>query len=283
MKIIIDERERDLYEKCVSLISSNPSLGAMVLEKKVIPLGDIIIEDDNANELLIIERKSLRDLLSSVKDGRYEEQSYRLIHSSQLHSHNIVYLIEGILTILRPDEKRLVHSCITSLGYFKGFSILRSASIAETAEMILNMSSKINKDLKKGKTACYRNPVLKLESTLENPENTENVVEENHGENVSNEKKEDSNENYCSVVKKVKKENITKDNIGEIVLCQIPGISSINAIAIMKNFKSFPHFMEEILQNPDVLNNMTYETNGTKRKISKTIIENIKMYFTKSA
>jgi ERCC4-type nuclease len=153
----------------------------------------------------------------------------------------------------------------------------------ETAELLLNMTHKINKDLKKGKKACYQNRILKVEPNADSPENTEIIVDENHGGNVSNEKKEDSNENYCSVVKKVKKENITKENIGEIVLCQIPGISSINAIAIMKNFESFPHFMEEILQNPDVLNNMTYETNGTKRKISKKIIENIKLYFTKSA
>lgn len=289
MKLIIDERERDLYEKCVNLIITNSSLSSIVLEKKVLPLGDIIIEDDNAHELMIIERKSLKDLLSSVKDGRYEEQSYRLVHSSQMHCHNIVYLIEGILTQLRPDEKKLVHSCMTSLSYFKGFSLLRTGSMNETAEMILNMTHKISKDLKKGKKACYQNRGLKVES------NADPLVLDGGGEGVvvnestQNEKTEEPNEhekpidNYCSVVKKVKKENITKENIGEIVLCQIPGISSINAIAIMKNFESFPHFMAEILQNPDVLNNMTYETNGTKRKISKKIIENIKLYFTKSA
>lgn len=304
MKLIIDERERDLYEKCVNIISTNPSLGYIILEKKVIPLGDIIIEDECANELMIIERKSLKDLLSSVKDGRYEEQSYRLIHSSQIHTHNIVYLIEGILTQLRPDEKKLVHSCITSLSYFKGFSILRTGSMNETAEMILNMTHKISKDLKKGKKSCYQKHAIKvLPNRNENDEHNvygsacagveqTNIVDVSSNMIVSNEtgivhendeKIEEAIENYCSVVKKVKKENITKENIGEIVLCQIPGISSTNAIAIMKNFKSFPHFMEEILQNPDILNNMTYETNGGTRKISKKIIENIKLYFTKSS
>ena len=33
-------------------------------------------------------------MLSSIKDGRYEEQSYRLNGLSH-HNHNIVYLIEG--------------------------------------------------------------------------------------------------------------------------------------------------------------------------------------------
>jgi ERCC4-type nuclease len=278
MKLIIDERERDLYEKCVNLISTHPNFASIAFEKKVLPLGDIILEDDCGQELVIFERKSLKDLLSSVKDGRYEEQSYRLIHSSQIHCHNIVYLIEGILTQLRPDEKKLVHSCITSLSYFKGFSILRTGSMNETAEMLLNMAHKINKDLKKGKKACYQNPGLKIEtSTIEKPDESVDMDDSD-----KNGKQDEAIENYCSVVKKVKKENITKENIGEIILSQIPGISSVSAIAIMKNFESFPHFLEIIQKNHDVLNNISYETNGTKRKISKKIIESIKLYFTKT-
>ena len=39
-------------------------------------------------------------------------------------------------------------------------------------------------------------------------------------------------------IKKVKKENITEDNIGEIMLCQIPGISSVTSLAIMEKFKT---------------------------------------------
>ena len=45
-------------------------------------------------KLLIIERKSLNDLASSIKDGRYAEQSFRLSNIEH-HNHNIVYLIEG--------------------------------------------------------------------------------------------------------------------------------------------------------------------------------------------
>ena len=46
---------------------------------------------------------------------------------------------------------------------------------------------------------------------------------------------------YSSVVKKVKKDNITADNIGEIMLCQIPGISSTTAGAIMTHFDGSLH------------------------------------------
>ena len=84
--------------------------------------------------------------------------------------------------------------------------------------------------------------------------------------------------NYCTVVKQVKKENVTPANIGEIILCQIPGISSVTALAIMKHYTSFPHFIEELQKNPNCLENMTSESNGKVRKINKTSIQNIKLY-----
>jgi hypothetical protein len=88
--------------------------------------------------------------------------------------------------------------------------------------------------------------------------------------------------NYCSVVKKVKKENVTPENIGEIVLCQIPGISSVTAITIMKKFTGFPHFLEQLQINPDCLEGITIETNGKTRKINKSSVENIKKFFLKN-
>ena len=83
---------------------------------------------------------------------------------------------------------------------------------------------------------------------------------------------------YCHVAKKVKKDNITPENIGEIILCQIPGISSITAIAIMKHFNHFTHFMEEITKDFSCIENLTIESNGKVRKISKKSIESIQQY-----
>jgi hypothetical protein len=84
--------------------------------------------------------------------------------------------------------------------------------------------------------------------------------------------------NYCSVVKKVKKDNVTPENIGEIILCQIPSISAVTAISVMKRFSTFPNLMKELQTNIDCLDNITFDTNGKTRKISKTCVENIKKY-----
>lgn len=269
MKIIFDERETPLYEQCSSIISSQPNPSYADLYKEVLPLGDILIRTDENLDLLLIERKSFSDLIASIKDGRYEEQSYRLLHSSNFPLHSIIYLIEGMFSQVNNSlEKKMIYSAMTSLHYFKGFSVYRTAHLKETADWLLNMIDKIEKEFNKGKVPYYlTNPFLKQFQKRD---------EENLSENQ--EKIPQNQENYCSVVKKVKKDNVTQDNIGEIILCQIPGISSTTAISIMKPYKTFYEFMESVKNNPSLLENLTYESKGKTRKISKTSIESIKKY-----
>jgi ERCC4-type nuclease len=93
MIVKVDVRESDLLQQINQLIINVPIFKNIVVKSEVLPIGDIIIADDKEDKL-IIERKSVSDLLASIKDGRYEEQSYRL-NGSEYHNHNIVYLIEG--------------------------------------------------------------------------------------------------------------------------------------------------------------------------------------------
>lgn len=258
MKIIVDEREHSLYEKLVQLLIQKPML-TIQLSKQVLPLGDIYFKTNDDIDVLLIERKSFSDLLSSIKDGRYEEQSYRLIHSSGFPPHNIFYLIEGMFSQLyNPNDKKFIVSAMTSLQFFKGFSMLRTANMSETADIILSIADKIDRDFGKGKVPCYKPLQDQTSDILEN-----NIV---------------TVANYCSVVKKVKKDNITPENIGEIILCQIPGISSVTAIAIMKHFQGFPNLLDELKQNLSCLDNIMIETNGKTRKINKSCIENIRKF-----
>jgi len=309
MKVIIDERERDLYSACDSIVSANGTY--IQLSKEVLPLGDIFITTDEGKHVMLIERKSLRDLLASIKDGRYEEQSYRLMHSSGLPPHSILYMIEGSLSELRTSmEKRIVYSALTSLNYFKGFSTIRTMSVRETAEYIIWMSEKIERNFLKSVFPYYlqpqfcnfmQKPVVNVrEPSIELEETESSSGSSNTNENVLNPRENvltttsDNNTNlytpivqnepanYCTVVKKVKKDNITPENIGEIILCQIPGISAVSAIAIMKKFSTFPNFMKEIKENPDCLNDIMCDTKGDtnkSRKLGKNCIENLKRYF----
>jgi len=275
MKLILDERERELFQKCESITSSTATY--IQLSKEVLPLGDIYVKTDEDKDVMLIERKSLSDLLSSIKDGRYEEQSYRLTHSSGFPPHSIVYIIEGsILQLRTPMERKIVYSAITSLNFFKGFSVIRTSNISETAEYIIWMAEKIERNFLKCIFPYYLQPEFckYMKQTAPASENTGG--DSGQLENVLT--PQITSANYCSVVKKVKKDNVTPENIGEIILCQIPGISSVSAMAIMKKFVTFPQLIKELERDPNCLNDIMCETKGKVRKLGKNCIENIISY-----
>jgi len=270
MIIKIDTREQELFKKCEATINAVPKFKDIQLISENLPLGDIII-NDGTNDCLIIERKTLTDLGSSIKDGRYEEQSYRL-NGIQHHNHNIIYLIEGDMyrfnTFKERVDKQTLYSAMFSINYFKGFSIMRSNTIDETAMICCNMTYKLVGGLKAGKLGYYSNKKNEPlpNSLLENKETVENLEKDKNSEE----------KDYCSVVKKVKKDNITPDNISEIMLCQIPGVSSTTALAIFKEFKTLSNLITSLKENESCLNNTTTtDANGKSRKISKTAIANI--------
>ena len=267
MIIKIDTRERQLIPLCKQQIID---LGIENTEIKVesLDLGDVIVEDDDGNELLIIERKSLNDLASSISDGRYAEQSYRLLHNP-LHNHNIIYIIEGDMSFYNSKFSRItkqsLHSAMFSLQYYKGFSIIKTKTIIETSEYIMRSFDKLIKETKKGKQPYYTNKT-EQDNDLQQGEKAQQV--------------QPTEQDYCKVVKKTKKDNVTHANIGEILLSQIPGISSTIARVIIKEFGTFHNMIKAIEKDREkCLIEIKYETNNGKiRHVSKTACSNIVNY-----
>jgi len=251
MLLKIDAREQELIKTCEYYISIVPAFKDIKLVVENLPLGDILLSNEK-NDLLIIERKTVADLVASIKDGRYEEQSYRLNGLSH-HNHNIIYLIEGDITKYNMFREKLdkmtIYSAIFSINYFKGFSIMRSMNLDETATILCNMAYKVAKTPEEKQAGYYSKP-----EEIEEPTEKE----------------------YCNVIKKIKKENITTGNIGEIMLCQIPGVSSSTALAILDEFKTLPNLIKMIQENENCLSNIcTTDTKNKSRKISKTTIAKI--------
>jgi len=294
MIIKIDSRERELINLCKYYLEISPLYKNIQIVTENLPIGDIIICDDKQEERIVIERKSIRDLSASIKDGRYEEQSYRL---NGLHhdNHNIIYLIEGDLNGKNSFKDRIdkitIYSAMFSLNHYKGFSVLRTFTQDETALVICNMAYKMHKCDLENKKAYYHssNSMTNKNETNENEDTDENTILSNLEKSESSLSLMEENseittsiveKEYCSVIKKVKKENITPDNIGEIMLCQIPGISSTTAIAILKEFKTLPKLLEKIKEDGgECLSNITYvNTKNQTRKINKTVVQNIKKF-----
>ena len=266
MLIKIDVREQNLIIECNNLLNNYENIS---IEIVTLDIGDIILYDDDGKEIMIIERKTLNDLASSIKDGRYKEQGYRLSNCS-LHNHNIFYLIEGNLSSYnskfnnnnrfnRIDKKTLL-SAFVSITYFKGFSLYRTNNLTETAEWILSYANKIQKDKNQ---KCYYN--------------IDKNIDKNNEKN--NEKNNDIiPESYVNVCSRVKKNNITLDNIGAIMLSQIPGVSTNVAEKIMQEYKTIGNLIEHLKENQEILNTIKIGKDDKLRKISKTTILNINKF-----
>ncbi len=236
MKIIIDEREHSLYALF------QPGL----VTKCVLPLGDVIIQaDDNETPLLIIERKTISDLLSSFQDGRYKEQSYRLQHATGLNPNRIIYVIEGAVS---SENRQLINSTITSLIHYKGFTVRQTASTEDTKNLILDIVSKIERNTGLGKT-------FYATGGSETPQ-----------------------PNYSTTAKKVKRDNVTKENISEFMLSQIPAVSPAAAISITKVYPTMNRLMAALRENPGCLDGIMLDGGKKPRKINKTAIEGIKEF-----
>ena len=131
MTLVIDYREK-------ALLSRLPA------ETKNLILGDVCIQKDG-QDVVILERKTVADLSASIIDGRYQEQSFRLLESN-LPPHRIVYLIEGSLDREQSIQKKGLISAMISLWFIKGFSVVQTASLEETVDFLQILVEKVSKE-----------------------------------------------------------------------------------------------------------------------------------------
>tara|TARA_B110000503_G_scaffold136659_3_gene219421 strand:+ start:33 stop:890 length:858 start_codon:yes stop_codon:yes gene_type:complete len=276
MRLVIDTREPNAIIQYLNAVNNNHiqdnkskknKSATISIEVKPLDIGDyeIYYLDDDLIPSVIIERKSLADLESSIKDGRYKEQSFRL-DKSATHNHNVIYLIEGNIQNYRNGNFRpTIYSTMFSLNYFKGFSVINSNNKIETGEIIYNFIQKLGKE--RGKPAYYNNIGLhksqsKTDNDKDNDKDTDVVLQE-----------DSKSENYLDTIKVSKKSFITRDNIFELMLMQIPGISSVSAKAIADRYLNMKGLLAILETNPDDFLNIRL-SNG--RKLNKNILNSIK-------
>jgi len=241
MRLIVDNREpKDM------ILELQNRVAKVSLEN--LELGDFLIKNKKDETILIFERKSLADLISSIKDGRYNEQSFRL-SQCELDNKNIYYIIEGnVLNFCNKENetaKKMLFSSMLSLSYKKGFSILHTTGTQETIEFIVRFYEKLASDSEKSEKS--EKPI-----TSPSPEST-----------------------YSNVVKPSKKSNITTDNINEIMLIQIPGISIQVAKSLMVKFKTIRELTNALYEDNKCLDSIIIDYEGGKRKLSKSVIKNL--------
>ena len=158
INLIVDHREHKLNNKINEYLDKNKNnLDYLKYEKKNLDIGDIIIEyldtKKNLSSQFIIERKTVSDMISSIKDGRYKEQKSRI--NAYVREQNIkdtvcnfFYILEGYENQYRKqgDEKMLFGSWI-SLQFRDDINCIRLMDLDETLSFIFRLIDRCNKKI----------------------------------------------------------------------------------------------------------------------------------------
>lgn len=142
--IVIDNREN----KLITYLETKKKIP---FEKKQLLLGDIqlfVNKKDSSNFIdYVIERKTIKDLLSSVKDGRYKEQKGRIL--SQIEQKNIgdfFYIIEGSSHYLKEYEKTIYQGALISISLRDNIHIIKTDSIYDTGDFLIRLYKRLEKE-----------------------------------------------------------------------------------------------------------------------------------------
>ncbi len=135
LRIVVDDREQK---------SGIPNLLKSVglnVEMKTLPIGDYIVAPET-----VIERKSIRDLLASVFDGRLFDQCSRLKENFE---HPII-LMEGNVDEIEEitDNPLIFYGALSTVVIDFKIPVIPTPSAAHTAKLLVSMCSR--KDIPKG-------------------------------------------------------------------------------------------------------------------------------------
>lgn len=98
LECILDSREQLLFNDLENKL-------IIPLKIKMLEIGDVLFQKQDGEILLLIERKSVRDLVQSLKDGRYHDQRNRWHEFLKDSPNSIVSLwVEGDLMTADMEE-----------------------------------------------------------------------------------------------------------------------------------------------------------------------------------
>lgn len=244
MKIYVDCREHQL----ISLFSENN----LQFEQKQLDIGDVLITDENDKVYCIIERKTVKDMIASVKDGRYREQKHRLLLN--FNKKNIIYLIEDFYSFMGLNNKSAESAIIHSL-FRDEIKHIFSRNINDTFFIIQSIFSRV----------------------IAHPEYFQVVGGElgDEGEGKGGEKYKEVG--YFSMNSIKKSNNMCHESINMSLFCQIPGVSQQSASSLCNHYGSFANMivtLKGLTSDEDKMNELnTIKVNG--RKMNKNIVKGI--------
>jgi ERCC4-type nuclease len=246
----IDNREHKLKNLLQDSIKHNNVSDTEVMLLNL-ECGDFIVQYDET-PIIVIERKTLADLASSIRDHRYRLQKSKMIET--YGRDKVMYIIEGVFDFTKDKpfyiegmDKTSIISSIINTMIRDGIKVVNTNSIMDTCNFLVEITSRVSKDPLK-----YMNG-----GSLD----------------ASN-----SNEVPVSKGKVFSKEDLFLHQMS-----QVPGISSKTAKAFVSHFSNMCTFYSTLgplneEEKLKILKNITTEENNKTRRISSKVAENIVKY-----
>ena len=317
--IWVDYREKELIAHLDALNHNNnnddddASDAAPPFRTANLPIGDVVLtgradadadadadaEKDKEQEkeqpresdiLCIIERKTVMDMAASIRDGRYEEQAYRL-NDTRVANHQIIYAVEGdhnrtLLSSANRFSKNkitpdVMYAAFASIIFFKGFSLYNSTGVHDTASFIVNAHRKLHKELfgdttrrKARRTLYYDNDDKGQQRGAESGGVPKTADDKGQKCNAEGE--------YNQLLKK-KRSYASNECVSVAMLCQIPGISTTIANVLVAQFGTVGMLASRLNEQPGLLDEWRYAETTTKsgakgkgKRLSKPMVAAIK-------
>jgi crossover junction endonuclease MUS81 len=279
VKMLVDYREKYIKE----FFTKNREYDKIV-EIRNLEIGDIIIEI-NDYPTILIERKTMKDLASSITDGRLREQKYR-IASSTIPKNKIFYLIEGELDEKlygRVDKKTLQGSLINTM-LRDDYKVYRTKDPRESVYFLVRLLSKIISDKHKLIKYNQESYTSEIQTTSIQPQIQESDQSEIQQPQIQ--QPQQPKMQYCETLSLSKKGNMTPQVFNQVIFLQIPGIST-NIISEIQ--KEYPYARDLILKyeslehnedRADLLSNIKISLKtGKTRKLGFIISKRIYDFF----
>jgi crossover junction endonuclease MUS81 len=283
--LILDYREHKIKEYFDKYdFSKDKNLKKIEFKVENLDLGDILIKKDE-KIVLIIERKTLQDLYSSINDGRYKEQKVRL--KNNYSDSQIVYIIEDCNVKFVKNKfanfESIINGAIINSIFRDNIKLIRTKSVEDTIIYIKTLLKKVKNNIEFFENCSEISSDNDIINNQSNDDSNNIKIIELKSNNVSSK--------YVDNIKIKKKENNNPNNCNIIMLCQIPGVSTKISKTICDKYSCISNLVLEynklntLKEKETLLKDYSYSINNDKtRKIGPVISKRIYEYlFTTNA
>lgn len=145
VQLVIDNREVKT-QKDRAFIEDQLYRAGIELTARTLEVGDAlwIAKCEDGREVVldhIVERKRMDDLVSSIKDGRYQEQKFRL---HRCGARNVIFIIEETNAQEVASYQEAIQTALSSTQVVSGFFVKRVQSLDYTIRYLIKLTKKLS-------------------------------------------------------------------------------------------------------------------------------------------